>query len=338
MKKLIGLTIGLVLVIGLGYYAYDLKQKSTKSDNTELIDFEIKNVDKIDEIEIYDPYFQASFTVVKKGDSWTDKDGNCIQQNPVNTILETFKKVTFSGYVNDAAKTNVTNLMAAKAKKVTVYEDGEMKKVWYVGHSTPDHLGTYMLVETPEVKSDEPVIMGMKGLNGILEPRFFVDPKLWECTDLFSATQAEIKKVTIKNNIDKEDSYEITRNGKGFSASHFNQPLENINQEKLTFFTNSFENIHFNKPNYEFTPNQVDSIRNVQPYIEMTINKKDGTTLSMNFYKNVDKNKSSVNKIVYDPEYVWAFTQDNKLVKVQYFVMGPIIDGKDFFVNKTVNN
>ncbi|MGB0933846.1 MAG: hypothetical protein ACPGU5_06160 [Lishizhenia sp.] len=338
MKKTIGLLIGLALVIGLGYYAYNLQEKSKKSDNTELIDFEIKNVENIDKIEIYDPYFQASFTLLKKGDVWTDKNGGCVQQNPVKTILETFKKVTFSGYVNDAAKTNVTNLMAAKAKKVTVYEQGEMKKIWYVGHSTPDHLGTYMLVETPEVKSDQPVIMGMQGLNGILEPRFFVDPKIWACTDLFSATQAEIKKVSIKNNIDNEDSYEITRNGSGFVATQNTMPIENVNQEKLTFFTNSFENIHFNKPNYEFTQQQVDSIRNSNPYIEMNIDKKDGTSLSMNFYKNVDRSKSTPNNIVYDPEYVWAFTQDDRLVKVQYFVMGPIIDGKDFFVNKTVNN
>lgn len=338
MKKTIGIVIGLALVLGLGFYAYNLKEKRKKSDNTELIDFEIKDVEKIDQIDIYDPYFQASFTLLKKGDVWTDKNGDCVQQNPVNTILETFKKVTFSGYVNDAAKTNVTNLMAAKAKKVTVYENGEIKKIWYVGHSTPDHLGTYMLVETPEVKSDQPVIMGMQGLNGILEPRFFVDPQLWTCTDLFSASQAEIKKISIKNTIDTEDSYEITRNGKGFTASQNDVPFENVNQDKLTFFTNSFENIHFNKPNYEFEPKQVDSIRNSNPYVVLTIDKKDGSTLSMNFYKNVDRSKSSPENIVYDPEYVWAFTKENELVKVQYFVMGPIIDGKDFFVNKTVNN
>lgn len=338
MKKTLGLIIGLIIVGGLGYYAYDLSKKESKSDNTELIDFEIQDVDKIDKIEIYDPYFQAEFTLVKQGEIWVDKDGNCIQQNPVETILETFRKVSFDGYVNDAAKQNVINMMAAKAKKVTIYQDGEMQKIWYVGHNTPDHLGTYMLVETPEIKSDFPVIMGMKGLHGILEPRFFVDAKQWACTDLFSVTQAEIEKIEIKNNIDTMDSYEITRTGNGFTASQFGEPLTNVNQENLTFFTNGFENIHFNKPNYEYKAAQVDSIRKVEPYVELSIDKKDGTTFNMNFYKNVDRSKSTADEVVYDLEYIWAFTDNDELVKVQYFVMGPIIDGKDFFVNKSVNN
>jgi hypothetical protein len=80
-------------------------------------------------------------------------------------------------------------------EKVEIFQNGEWAKTWYVGFSTQDHYGTYMLLETPDEKSDLPVIMKVKGLAGIIDPRFFADKRKWVCTNIFNLSLDEISEL-----------------------------------------------------------------------------------------------------------------------------------------------
>src|SRR5690554_8161070 len=106
-------------------------------------------------------------------------------------IIKTMHKVTLKSHVPNDAMENMKQLFMAQHKELKIYQHGKSVKTWYVRHSTQDHMGTHMLLETPSMKSDNPVIMGMKGFYGILEPRFFADPRKFECTHLFSFRSEE---------------------------------------------------------------------------------------------------------------------------------------------------
>src|SRR5690554_4755571 len=213
MKKLIVIVLGVGLIIGLTYMALNLKT-SSKATDTSLIAFAVEDTSTVDKIEIYDSYKDQTYTVVRNKDGvWTSDEGDCVQQNIIHMMLETMNKVTLKGYVPKSAMNNMKKLLMAQHKRVMIYQNGKWSKTWYVGHSTQDHMGTHMLLETPDIKSDNPVIMGMKGFYGILEPRFFADPKRFECTHLFSYKRKDLKEIEVINRVTPSSSYSVKING-----------------------------------------------------------------------------------------------------------------------------
>src|SRR5690606_6973363 len=138
----------------------------------------------------------------------------------------------------------------AQHKKIKIYQNGKWVKTWYVGHSTKDHMGTYMLLETPDIKSDNLVIMGMKGFYGILGPRFFADTRKFICTNLFSYDREDIQSVQIINRVQPQDNFKVVVQGDNYKVTSNGQNVTHFNKDNLTFYLNGFKNIHFNQPNY----------------------------------------------------------------------------------------
>jgi hypothetical protein len=338
MKKIIILAFGIILIGILGFYAVELASTEKASDPTSLIDFAIKDTSSVDKIKIYDSFLNQEFEIQRGKDGvWTDSDGNCIQQEPVQIMLETFYKVTLKGYVPEGAMDNMKRLLMAKHKKIDIYQNGKWSKTWYVGHPTQDHNGTHMLLETPKQKSDNPVIMSMIGFYGILEPRFFADARSYRCTHLFSFDRAEISKVEVKNNINPNESFEINTTASEYIVTSNGQPLENVIKDNLVFYMNGFKNIHFNQPNYTMSIAEMDSMKLLPPDYQLKL-EGSGRRFEMNFYRRLDLETSTPDSLVFDSDYLWGVKQDGEVVRMQYYVIGPLIDGQTVFVNKSVNN
>ncbi|MGM0479017.1 MAG: hypothetical protein ACQERC_07315 [Bacteroidota bacterium] len=332
MKKLIIIILGLGVVVGLIIIANQVSTDA-KATDTSLIAFAVKDTAEVDRLEIYDSYKDATMTLVRNEEGiWTDEEGNCVQQDIVGMMLETMVKITLKGYVPEAARENMRKMMMANHKKVKIFKDGEWVKTWYVGHATQDHMGTHMLLETPERRSDHPVIMGMKGFYGILDPRFFADPRRFACTDLFSFKRTDLKKIEVINRVDPRESYEIRRNNGRYEVTSQGQKIEAINEDNLLFYLNGFEDIHYNQPNYTLSTAQIDSIKNQPPDYELNI---DGVQNSyeLELYRRPDPKEKNQDSLIYDKDYMWGVKEDGKLVRMQYYSIGPLIQGKTVFVN-----
>jgi len=332
MKKIIILLSGVAALVGLGFFAIHLSNTEKVSDDLSLIDFAVQDTASVDKIEVYDSFHNRSF-IVKRGENgqWVDNDGNCVKQELVQTMLETFLKVTLKGYVPEGAMENMKKQMMAKYKKVDIYQDGRWKKTWYVGHSTSDHYGTHMLLETPNKKSDHPVIMGMKGFYGILEPRFSADPKEFKCSQLFDYKREDIREVKVENFVNPSESFEIQQAQNGIEATSNGQPIEELLTDNLLFYLNGFQNIHFNQPNYTYNEKQVDSIKALSPDYTLTIKtKKDD--FFMPYFRRPDPDAEQKDSLVWDQDYLWGIAPSGELVRMQYFTVGPLIFGKDIFM------
>lgn len=332
MKKIIILVLGIGIIVGLTFLTIDLS-KDSKATDTSLIAFAVKDTANVDRIEIYDTYQDMSFTLVRNDEGvWEDENGNCVQQEIAQMMLTTMVKITLKGYVPKAAMGNMKSMMMAKHKRVKIFKNGDWVKTWYVGHSTQDHMGTHMLLETPEIKSSNPVIMGMKGFYGILEPRFFADPRRFACTQLFSFKRKDLSSVELKNNVIPEESFEVIVNGTEYEVSSNGKPLENVNKDNLLFYLNGFENIHFNQPNYTLSATQIDSIKSKNPDYELNITGK-SKSYSLDMYRRPDPEYAGMDTVAWDPDYLWAVKEDGELVRMQYYTVGPLIQGQTVFVN-----
>src|SRR5690554_912021 len=331
MKKLIVIIVGIGLIIGLSIFAMNLKT-GAKATDTSLIAFAIEDTAAVDKIEIYDSYQDQLFTVTRNKDGvWEGPDGMCVQQEIVVMMLETMKKVTLKGYVPNSAMENMKKLLMAQHKRVKIYQNGKWSKTWFVGHSTQDHMGTHMLLETPELKSDNPVIVGMKGFYGILEPRFFADPRRFICTDLFSFPRTELKTVEVVNRVDPADSYKIEIiDSDTYKVSSQGVEVTNINKDNLVFYLNGFEKVHYNQPNYTLSLKEIDSIKNQLPDYELKITGKNNS-YELDLYRRLDPDYNPKDTLAYDLNYLWGVKEDGELVRFQYYTVGPLIQGKTVF-------
>ncbi len=334
MKKLIVIVLGIGLIVVLSIMAMNLKS-SSKITDTSLIAFAVEDTSTVDKIEIYDSYANESYSVSRNKEGiWVGENGECVQQNIIQMMLETMNKITLKGYVPKSAMANMKKILMAQHKTVKIYQNGKWSKTWYVGHSTQDHMGTHMLLETPDIKSDNPVIMGMKGFYGILEPRFFADPRRFACIDLFSYKRTDLKQVEVINRVAPESSYLIKINGPDdVKVSSNGIPVTNINKDNLTFYLNGFENIHFNQPNFTLSEKQIDSIKASTPDYELKVIAKQ-SSYKLDLYRRLDQEYDIRDTIAYDPDYLWGVKPDGELVRMQYYSIGPLIQGKTVFVNE----
>lgn len=333
MKKSIILIVSLLVLIGLGWFAFSLMKQKPKSDS-ELIEFAVADTASIDKIVIQDPNFKP-FTLQRSGKIWTDGDGGCINQQSVQFILETFKKIEFKGYLPDKSQDKFEQLMATQHTKVMIYKNGEWVKTWYLGPPAQDHYGQIMLLDDANYgKSAHPVIMKIRGENGIIEPRFFADPRKWMCTNIFSLSSDKIASISVKFNDKPEMSFSLNKNGGDIQVFQQNQRLTIKDTARVYRYLQNYKKIHFELPNYELNTLQLDSLKKTVPFAVLTVKETNGkgTILKMFRIKTSDKRPNEFGEIVdNDLDRFWCQLPNGSIVKCQYFVFNPLLYGNVYF-------
>lgn len=335
MKKIIIIIIGVLLIGGLAYYASNLS-KGAKATDISLIAFAIEDTASVNKIEIYDSYNDIEYTVERNKEGvWVGENGECVRQDVVIVMLETMNRIMLRGYVPQSATQNMKKLLMAQHKRVKIYQNGKWVKTWYVGHSTRDRMGTHMLLETPTITSDNPVIMGMKGFFGILEPRFFADPRRFTCTNLFSFKREDLGEIEVINRVNPTASFKVeVKNADEYLVTSNGEIVNQVDRNNLVFYLNGFEDVHFNQPNYTMSEAEIDSLRNVSPDYELKIKTKQNEDFNFKMYRRLDPEYDTKDTIAYDEDYLWGFTKDDELVRLQYYTVGPLIQGKIVFVKE----
>jgi hypothetical protein len=338
MKKLIILIAGIAVVGALAWFAYKMVSGRGRSNQeTEMWDFAIKDTASIDRIVITESG-GAKIDIVRNAGGWSKKDGGCVQQIPVFNMLEAAVNIRLKGYVPQASLKRVTAKMASSATEVQFYRNGEWYKTWHVGYSTADHYGTYMLLNSEEHgQSDRPVIMEMKGLNGILTPRFFADRRKWACTEVFALEGKEIAYVDVKHLDRPERSFTVNRQGKGFSVVAAGRPLAKLDTSMVTRYLNNYRKVHFEFVNSDLTQKQVDSLKRSTPFCVLTVRTVKGQTTKLRMFRRaldaeLEENVNMYGEPVdYDVNRFWCELPGGEVVKCQYFVFDRLIRGDIYF-------
>ncbi len=336
-KKNILLVVSALLVGVLIYFGIKVVNNSGSSVETELIDFAIADVDKIDRVVITDNYGRVmDLRLPKNAKEWVDKDGNCISQEGIHYILDAAKMIEFKGYLTDNSVETYKKMMLSQHIKVEYYLNSKWHKTWYVGPATKDHLGQIMLMDSKEQgASDKPVIMSIKGMYGIIEPRFYADPLKWKCSQIFNIIPSEIKKVDVKYPLQPARNFTVENLGHDkYSVKQQNIPLPQIDTQYVMLYLNKFKKIHYETGNYILKENQIDSLKNTNPFCVLKIDLKDGKSKQIRMFR-INGQGSQLNEfgqvVNHDVERFWAELPNGEVVKCQYFVFDPLIQGHLYF-------
>lgn len=336
MKKTITLILGIGLIIALVWFTINLMNNSGKSV-TELIEFSVENTDEITKVIITDEWENKLEIVKGENGEWEDAEGHCLQQQNMDFILEAFQKIEFKGYVPDNSKDNYIGMMSAQHIKVEIFTNGEWLKTWYIGPSTKDHYGQVMLLDSKEYgKSDYPVIMKIKALNGIIAPRFKADYREWMCRDIFSLTLDEIKSVDLDYKDEPSRSFTVKRDGATFNVYQQGKLLPEVDTSNVFRYLNNYKDINFNRPNYELTATQVDSVKRTTPFCIMTVEEMNGNSSKLRLFRikstELDTTQEKpIEAVNTNNDLFWCELPSGALVKCQYFHFDKILLGHVYF-------
>ncbi len=333
MRKLIVLIAFLFLVITLGFYAKSLVENQGKSD-TELIEFAVKDTSSVDKIIISDAY-SNTIELVRSEKKWTDASGECVTQENVHFILDALKNIEFKAYLAKEAQANFNKKLVTQHTKVEIFQNGEWVKTWYIGPPSQDHYGQIMLLDSKEAgKSDIPVMMSIRGVKGIIEPRFFADKRSWKCTNIFAVPLEKIAKVDVKIMTDPRLSFSVTKVGSILSVFQAGKKLENADNSMTFRYLQNYKKIHYDLANFELSKRQVDSVKHTKPFSTISLYETTGkkTHLRLFTLKSNETSKNEYGEVLnIDLNKFWCELPNGELVKCQYFVFDPLLKGHLYF-------
>ena len=333
MKKLILLLSSLAIVITLVVIVLNLKKTKGKSD-AELIEFSVEDIQSINQVIITDIYGEK-ITLIKKNEKWEDVEGGCITQEHMVNVLDAIKNIEFKGYLAENSKSKFVNLMAAQHTKVEIFQDGEWTKTWYIGPAAQDHYGQIMLLETAdEGKASTPVMMQIKGVHGIIEPRFFADKRKWMCTNIFSLGLNDIKKINVRYYDVPSRSFSVVKEGANFKVSQQGKLLPKVDTAMIFRYLQNFKKVHFELPNYELDKRQIDSLKKAVCFATLEVFQTNGKyeKLTLHRIKSDTPERNEFGEYVnQDVNRLWAILPNGQVVKCQYFVFNPLLLGHIYF-------
>lgn len=340
MRKNLVIFLIVLVAAGLTYWALNIeKSKNSTLAEEGLTDFAIKDTGRIDKIVLTSTLGQEMTVIRESGTNWVDKKGDCVQDELINNLLETIYRIKVKSHVPKGQAETVLNNLNQSHVKCEIYMNGILEKTYFVGTPTKDHYGTYMLLESPEEgRSPKPMITYIPGFRGTVQPRFSADWKQWACSGIFKYDPANVKKIKFENFEHPERNFVIESDGKDeFKVSHKGKYYEIFDTARVRDYILKFKKIHFNQYNYTLNEEEIDSIRNSNPYVRIQVEGHDGKNVGVICYKmkaaqgDVDL---SGNPLEWDQNVMWAFLDNGDLVKVQYFVFDKIIKPLQYFTRE----
>lgn len=340
IKRIIIICTGIVSIGVLAFFAMRLL-KPTEEKIFDAMSFAIEDTNSIDKIIITDAY-SNNFELNKSNGMWVDKNGQCVNKEGVHNILEAAAKIQFKAYLNEKAEKKFLELMMTNHIKVDFYQNGNFSKRWYIGPNAQDHNGQIMVLEGPDKKkNNKPVIMSIRGIYGIIEPRFFADSRKWLCTEIFNVESEKISNVEITFTQEPYRNFSVQNFGSNFSVTSNGVPLKTLDTLNVIRYLQKYKKINFESANYELSKSQCDSLLKAPPFCTLSMSEKGKSTktlLKMHRIQVQNPQENEFGELVnMDLNKFWCVLPNKQVVKCQYFVFNHLILGDVYFPAMSLN-
>ncbi len=314
----------ILLLLVLAVVAWWLWKNNTGSTlSGPLTDFSIADTASVNRIFIAEKN-GGTADLRRTPNGWT-VNGMPAKDFQVNLLLRTFKLVELRAPVPKSMEPNVLRVMAGTARKVEIYQgDSKPSKIWWVGGSSADHYGTYMVLEIPgKGRSSVPFQMGMAAFTGVLNTRFHTVIDDWRSSRVtYYPMLSEVSKVQVDIPLRPEDGFSITYGG-GENLALFDihgkeMPMDTskVQDLMLALRAGSFEGFE-----RSLTPAAQDSVVNSTPWYVLSITSKAGVQRVPFWRKSPREGELDLDfePVIEDRDRLYAMVNDTSFVVVQRF-------------------
>ncbi len=341
-KKNIILLSLFLLLAGTAVFLYPKLSKKSSTGDNPFMQFSVEDTASISKITIQDRNGNVALLERKPSSvDWTINKKYAVRKDVIKLLLECFHDIRVRGNVPTKMRDNMMSVMASSGKEVKIYgKNNELLKTYFVGPNTQDHMGTIMLLETPEDgRSEDPYITHIEGFTGFLNPRFFIDEMEWRSTEVFYYPNNDIAEVEMLHMTDPSSSFKLSYlgNNKLKLERYLNgalTPFAKLDTALAFDLLKRMKKVHLETYNTMLKPEAADSIKNITPTFVLRVKNNAGAITSLNLYlkKAKEMTPDATGQLTpFDPEYFWAKTDANELGLAQFFVFEPLLQPASFY-------
>ncbi|MCB9311072.1 MAG: DUF4340 domain-containing protein [Lewinellaceae bacterium] len=278
-----------ILLLVLGGAAYTIKVKGDKKAQTLVAadrGFTVKSMDDVRRVVIKHVKMPP-FVFDKNNGEWTMDYKYKADKYIMANIGNALTKMQLHDIPAKAATNTIMQSLKLSGIRVDVFTNTleEPEKTFFIGNDTKEGVGTYMLLEG----DPQPYVMYLPGLGGGLRARFEHPGEDYRDKSIYTILPSDIQSITLEYPKNTSSSF-IIRNENPVTILPLdnNQPkLERpINQKLAKAYFGYFESIGAEGFANKFE--QADSIILKVPYAKLTIQLKDGNSITHDYYSYDD--------------------------------------------------
>jgi len=275
MKRTLWMLVAF-LILGAGVLWYLYGQNNDKTTLAGLDrQFAVKDTASIHKIFIADR-LSSRTTLERKGNHWIYNGKYKAKPIAIQTLLRSIYRVEMKYKPPINAEQNMIRSLSTEGIKVELYDaKNELIKSYYIGGSTADERGTYMMLEG----FNQPYVAYIPSWEGNLRFSYSLQGDEWRDKSIFSIAPEEITYVGVEYHKQREKSFKINKKGAEYEVKPYHSITPEIKRalrpgavegylvgyEKLQ--AEAFENLHPGR----------DSISSLLPFCTITVRQGDGT-------------------------------------------------------------
>ena len=323
--------LGLLVILG-GFTVYSLTQNSGRGSTLSL---EERNFAVEDTAAIYKIFMADRFnhqtTLQRQGEGWIHNGKHTVNLNAMDNLMDAIKRVKMQFKPPNASIKNLIKSLATEGIKVEIYDrQDQLIKAYYVGGSTPDERGTYMMIDGAE----QPYVASIPGFTGNIRFRYNLLGDDWRDKAVFKVPIDQIQSVSINYPLQRGESFKLSKEGTAYQVKPFyalTQPTTaQPNQSKIETFLYNFERILAESFINEHP--KKDSILQQIPFceIQVTTTAGDSTAVALHprYFQTMPSGPEASQRIV---ERYYANVNEEDFMLVQNEVFKKIFWGYAFF-------
>jgi len=136
---ILALLIGVAQLTPKGSILDRLKINNKSTLKKELSNFAIKNIDDIDKIFIADKA-NHSVTLEKKDNIWRVNNKFNAREDAIKNLMDAIQNIRVRQPISAAEYETQIKRLATTGRKVEIYKNGALFKIYYVGGATQDQM------------------------------------------------------------------------------------------------------------------------------------------------------------------------------------------------------
>lgn len=338
MKK--NLIYLLVFLILLGVAGWLISNRNTNStlEGEANYSFSVPDTGALKKIVIQskDPHQSV---LERRSSGWTVNGDYPVRKGAMETLLETLHDMELRRFLPQRLHETVMKNMMVYGKKVELYKGDKPYRTFFVGTSTPDQLGTYMMMKN----GDAPYAVHIQGFNGFLETRFIAKPHLWRKREIFTIDPSVVKEIRMTYPDSLEASFELrmfSSDSLYFRRASDQKVIHSINKTKAQLFKAALRDLSYesliqpDEPAYRLR----DSLLATPPLFRLTVKDTRGNTQELSGYRikaeegTVDPKRPQTQ---YDPDRMHGFIDGKEMVLLQYYGLRNVLLPLNHFRNES---
>ena len=305
--------------------------KSNSTLKAENSNFAVNDIESVDKIFIADKQ-NHSVILTKKDGEWRVNDKFYAREDAIKNLLQAINKIRVKRPISRSEHDVQIKRLAVESRKVEVYQNGKLTRTYYVGGTTQDQYGTYMLIEGSSV----PFIMHIPGFLGFLTPRFFALEDLWRQNFIFKANPKQITYVSVMNSEDNKNNFILSKdnNGNYSIVDYKNQIIQNIDTLQIKRFLTRIKKVSYEAMITHMSQGKRDSLISSRPFCTIVFKSGENNkqVLKTYYVKNDVHYDDNGDLLLYDPDRAYgSFNKDLDIATVQYRTLDKITVKPSFF-------